>query len=524
MATVKHIKVKNNWYSDAVRYLKYRHDEYTNRPILDENGALILRDFFLMDGVLCSPESFGMECMQTNASFGKNASPAEIKAHHYIVSFDPRDREENGLSCEKAQAFGLELTRCAFPGHQAIVCTHPDGHNGAGNIHVHIVINSVRKEAAIDPLFPEKQSLLPSGYKHNASNTFMAFFKQQVMDLCQREGLYQVDLLNPAKVCITDKEYWAQRRGQHGLDEAAAAQAQPVESKFETFLGTLRKQITAVLDDSKSLEEFREKLLEYYGITLLESRGRFSYLLPDRERPIRARRLGTDFDRGFLLSYFRSLEYKARKAESAASKSAHSAKKTDPSIRLIVDLQALVKACENPNYARKVKISNLKEMSKTLAFLQENRLGTESALQTLLAETKDDLHGKLAALKATEKLLDDTNLLIRNVGQYLGNKGTYSAYLKAGNKQDFREAHSSSLALYEAARKQLRELTGEKSIPSLKELKAQKAALLQQKNEQYAAYSFARSKLRELQTVAANVETMLGIKLSPEHAPANRTK
>ena len=73
MATVKHIKVKNSWYSDAVRYLKYRHDEYTNKPILGENGALILRDFFLMDGVLCSPESFGMECMQTNASFGKNA-------------------------------------------------------------------------------------------------------------------------------------------------------------------------------------------------------------------------------------------------------------------------------------------------------------------------------------------------------------------------------------------------------------------------------------------------------------------
>ena len=524
MATVKHIKVKNNWYSDAVRYLKYRHDEYTNRPILDENGALILRDFYLMDGVLCSPESFGMECMQTNAAFGKNASPAEIKAHHYIVSFDPRDRAENGLSCEKAQALGLELTQRAFPGHQAIVCTHPDGHNGAGNIHVHIVINSVRKEAAVDPLSPKRQSLLPAGYKHNASDTFMTFFKQQVMELCQREGLYQVDLLNPAKVCITDKEYWAQRRRQHNLDEAAAAQVQPDESKFETRLGVLRRQITAVLDDSKSLEEFREKLLENYGIILRESRGSFSYLLPDRERPIRAKRLGTDFDKSFLLSYFRSLDREARSAESAVPKPAHGAKKTDPSIRLIVDLQSLVKACENPNYARKVKISNLKEMSKTLAFLQENRLGTESELQSLLAGTKADLHEKLAELKATEKSLDDTNLLIRNVGQYLANKSIYSAYLKAGNKQDFREAHSGSLALYEAARKQLRELTGEKSIPSLKELKAQKAALLQQKNEQYAAYSFARSKLRELQTVAANVETMLGIKLSPEHAPANRTK
>ena len=352
----------------------------------------------------------------------------------------------------------------------------------------------------------------------------MTFFKQQVMDLCQQEGLYQVDLLNPAKVCITDKEYWAQRRGQHGLDEASTEEAQPNPSTFETCLGVLRKQITSSMEDSKSLAEFREKLLENYGIILRESRGSFSYLLSDWVRPIRAGRLGTDFDKGFLLSYFRSLDHEARRAESAVPKPAHGAKKTDPSIRLIADLQTLVKACENPNYARKVKISNLKEMSKTLAFLQENKLGTESELQALLTDTRADLHEKHVALKATEKSLDDTNLLIRNVGQYLANKSTYSAYLKAGNKQDFREAHSSSLTLYEAARKQLRELTGKKSIPSLKDLKARKAALLQQKNAQYADYSFARSKLREVQTVAANVETMFGVKLSPEHSPADRTK
>lgn len=185
----------------------------------------------------------------------------------------------------------------------------------------------------------------------------------------------------------------------------------------------------------KDLEEFREKLFENYGITLWESRGCFSYLIPDRERPIRAGRLGTDFDKGFLLSYFRSLDREARSAESAIPKPTHGAKKTDPSIRLIVDLQSLVKACENPNYARKVKISNLKEMSKTLAFLQENQLGTEEDLRAILTDTRADLHEKHAALKATEKSLDGTNLLIRNVGQYLANKNTYSAYLKEGRKQ-----------------------------------------------------------------------------------------
>lgn len=69
----------------------------------------------------------------------------EIKAHHYIISFDPEDATESGLTGEKAQALGLEYTRRNFPGHQALVCTHMDGHNESGNIHVHIVINSVRK-------------------------------------------------------------------------------------------------------------------------------------------------------------------------------------------------------------------------------------------------------------------------------------------------------------------------------------------------------------------------------------------
>ena len=67
-----------------------------------------------------------------------------MKTHHYIISFDPRDAADNGLTMETAQALGLKFCEENFPGHPAIVCTHPDGHNHSGNIHVHIVIGSVR--------------------------------------------------------------------------------------------------------------------------------------------------------------------------------------------------------------------------------------------------------------------------------------------------------------------------------------------------------------------------------------------
>ena len=95
----------------------------------------------------CDPMSFDKECELTNAHFHKNKKREDIKSHHYIISYDPADVTENGLTGEKAQAISLELAKQMFPGYQALVVTHTDGHNESGNIHTHIVINSVRKDA-----------------------------------------------------------------------------------------------------------------------------------------------------------------------------------------------------------------------------------------------------------------------------------------------------------------------------------------------------------------------------------------
>ena len=145
MAILKHIASKNADYGETERYLIFQHDEYTQKPILDENGNMLLREEYYLDGINCDPFTFDAECRETNAFFHKNQSFNEIKSHHYIISFDPKDQEEHGLTGEQAQKLGVEYARENFPGHQALVCTHTDGHNGSGNIHVHIVINSVRK-------------------------------------------------------------------------------------------------------------------------------------------------------------------------------------------------------------------------------------------------------------------------------------------------------------------------------------------------------------------------------------------
>lgn len=138
MAILKHIASKNADYGEAQRYLMFQHDEYTGKPILDENGRLIPREEYYLDGINCDPFTFDMECKELNAQYGKNQAYDEIKSHHYVLSFDPKDASENGLTGERAQQLGLEYARKNFPGHQALVCTHTDGHNESGNIHVHI--------------------------------------------------------------------------------------------------------------------------------------------------------------------------------------------------------------------------------------------------------------------------------------------------------------------------------------------------------------------------------------------------
>ena len=203
MAIIKHIKSRNANYSDALEYLLFQHNEKTGKPLLDDSGRKLLREEFYMDGLHCDPMSFDKECEKTNTFFHKNQKRGDIKSHHYIISFDPVDATECGLTGEKAQALCLDFARKNFPGYQALVVTHTDGHNGSGNIHTHIVINSVRKYAVERQDYMDKPHEHEAGFKHRSTTRFLNHLKKEVMEMCDREGLHQVDLLSPAPAKIT---------------------------------------------------------------------------------------------------------------------------------------------------------------------------------------------------------------------------------------------------------------------------------------------------------------------------------
>ena len=320
MATLKHINSKNADYGAAEQYLLFEHDEFTMKPVLDETGRLIPREDYRLSTLNCGGEDFAVACMRANLRYGKNQRREDVKSHHYIISFDPRDGPDNGLTVDRAQELGEKFCAEHFPGHQALVCTHPDGHNHSGNIHVHIVINSLRIEEVPFLPYMDRPADTKAGCKHRCTDAALRYFKSEVMEMCHREGLYQIDLLNGSKNRVTDREYWAQKKGQAALDKQNAPMIAggitPRQTKFETNKEKLRQTLRKALATAASFDEFSSLLLRE-GVTVKESRGRLSYLTPDRTKPITARKLGDDFDRAAVLAVLE--QNAARATEKAAA-------------------------------------------------------------------------------------------------------------------------------------------------------------------------------------------------------------
>ena len=525
MAILKHIASKNADYGEAQRYLMFQYNKDTMKPILDENGRLIPREEYYLDGINCDPFTFDMECKELNAQYRKNQIFDVIKSHHYILSFDPKDTEESGLTGERAQQLGLEYARKNFPGHQALVCTHTDGHNQSGNIHVHIVINSLRKHDVERQDFMERPCDSRAGYKHHLTNDYLSYLKQDVMDLCHREQLHQVDLLSPAERKVTDREYHAQRRGQKKLDtlnrEMTAGGITPRKTKFETQKDFLRNAIEEAAASARSLEEFQKQLLDNYHISLKISRRRFSYLHPERGKYITGRNLGTRYEKEYLLSVWeknsKCHQNLSPEPDTSDKPSAFANQNDLPAfvfikseLRLVIDLQNCAKAQANSSYARKVRLSNLQQMAKTVAYIQEHGYDTEDDLKAAFDEAQAQTTEMRKTLRSTEKKLREVNEQIHYTGQYLANKSVYREFLTCKNKKKFRLEHQTEITLYETARKILKEHSEDGKLPSMKLLKAEKEKLAARKSSQYEAYRNLREYEKELHIVQTNIDTFLG--------------
>ena len=526
MATFKHISSKNADYGAAEQYLTFEHDEFTMKPTLDENGRLVPREDYRLATLNCGDEDFAVACMRSNLRYGKNQKREDVKSHHYIISFDPRDGTDNGLTVDKAQSLGEEFCKEHFPGHQAIVCTHPDGHNHSGNIHVHIVINSLRIEAV--PLLPymDRPADTKDGCKHRCTDAAMEYFKSEVMEMCHRENLYQIDLLHGSKNRVTEREYWAQKKGQLALDKENAAReatGQPTKpTKFETDKAKLRRTIRQALSQAGSFDEFSSLLLRE-GVTVKESRGRLSYLTPDRTKPITARKLGDDFDKAAVLALLTHNAHRAAEQTKAIPKYPVAVKKpsqgekaakttpADNTLQRMVDREAKRAEGKGVGYDRWASLHNLKQMAATHNFLMENELLDLDKLDAAVESSRKALSEARESLRGIEQSISDKKSLRKVVNDYRRTRPTIDAHKKlSGRKaENYRQSHEAEFIIYEAALRQLKVLAPGKKLPATSKLNTEIEALISEKNAAYNTYRTAKAEHEQLATAKRNTEQIL---------------
>ena len=525
LATLKHISSKNADYGAAERYLTFEHDEFLGKEVRDKHGHLIPREEYRMDTLLCGEDDFAIACMKANLQYEKNNQRGDVKSHHYIISYDPRDAKDHGLTIDQAQALGVEFCKKHFPGHQAMIVTHPDGHNHSGNIHTHIVINSLRIEDV--PLMPymDRACDTKAGMKHRCTASCFRYLRAEVMEMCHHHGLHQIDLLNGSKNRVTEKEYWLQRREQRKLDEESSAQEENDHSdsygilddaadkksaaptKFETDKEKLRQTLRTVLSDVETLDAFFARLLQL-GITVKESRGRYSYLTTDRTKPITSRKLGDDFSKEAIMQKLK--ENAARTSE----RNEMPRKAIAPiSQKPIMPIMAPISLNDMPIIAKHEQA--LEPMSPYAKYGFQSEEDWEVTYSEAASKASDLAH-QINAL--TDQIKEKTTLRdhVQNYRAYRETYNEWQGIRKEKKRTAFYEGHRTGIVLAETARRYFKN-HGLTRLPSAKQVQDEIESLIRQKNTLYQKYEASSQKVKELLNVHRDIQQTMRRNRVPHH-------
>ena len=499
MAVLKHIPVKNGDYQAALDYLMYKHDELNGKVILGASGKPIPRGDFLMDGINCEPLSYPLAARAVNERYRKNRLAGDVKAHHYILSFDPRDAEV-GLTMDEAHAMAARFAREHFGGHVGVVFTHPGGGNGTGNVHAHIVFCSVRGKDEPVRDWMTHASEWRAGGKHHATNKCHDELKRAVMDMCRVRGLHQVDLLSPAKERVTDREYWIQRRGaiqerllRGNAEIKPTGNAGGKRSRFQTQKQQIRKAVRQAMTSAKDFDSFSAILESDYGITASMSRGRITFRHPERDRNITGRALGADYEWPIIEA---SIRYRVEHGRLPAGQS------------LVAEIDEAIRS-RGTAYESAVRASNLRKLSESVAFVQEAGFETREELDAAKSLSSKSPSEAKASLDAKEAEIRRVGRAIRASGEYLSNRDTWRAYRAATDRRAFYVRHRPALEECNRARKVLAETFPDGKVPTIKEMRGTRARLDRERDALYEKWCDARKRNWDIALAKSNIDYIL---------------
>ena len=445
LAATRLIALHKNKGKSVAACLKSRTD-YAQNPDKTQQGELV-------SSYECSPltvdEEFMLSKRQYELMTGRRQKN-DVIAYQIRQSFKPGE-----ITAEEANKVGYELAMRFTKGKYAfIVATHTDREH----IHNHIIYNST----ALDSTRKFRDFLLSGLAVQRLSDLICLEHQLSVIEIKpyrerQKRTLYPPRESNRDKLCAV-------------IDNILLNE-KPTD--FEAFLQKLEQQ----------------------GYEI--KRGKHTSVKGTRQkRFIRFRTLGAGYSED---------EIKAVIAREAEHRPHQKQPPKEQPFHLLVDIQAKLSEGKSEGYARWAKRYNLKEMSKTLIFLQENKIGSIEEMQERVNAATAQYHELGDSIKAAEQRMAEIAVLRAHIINYAKTRPVYDAYRKAGYSKKFLEEHREQITLHRAAKATFDE-AGLKKLPKVKELNTEYSTLLSQKKAAYPAYRKARDEMQELMKAQKNVE------------------
>ena len=424
----------------------HNHTSYIQNPDKTEQGELV-------SSYQCSPLTVDEEFLLTKRLYELTtgrSQKSDVIAYQVRQSFKPGE-----VTPEEANRIGYEFAERFLKGkHAFIVATHTD----RAHIHNHIIYNST----ALD------------GTRKFKNFWLSTFAVQRLSDLICLE--HQLSTI----------EYKPYRERQK------RTLYPPKESNRDKLCSV----IDGILLDEKpaNFEAFIQKL-EQQGYEI--RRGKHTSVKGARQkRFIRFRTLGVGYSEDEIKAVIAGeVEHRPHQKQPPKEQSFH----------LLVDIQAKLSEGKGEGYARWAKRYNLKEMSKTLIFLQENKIGSIEEMQERVDAATAHYHELGDSIKAAEARLTEIAVLKTHIINYAKTRPVYDAYRKSGYSKKFLEAHREEITLHKAAKAAFDE-AGLQKLPKVKELDAEFSELLTKKKAAYPDYRKARNEMQELVRAQKNVE------------------
>jgi hypothetical protein len=416
--------------------LKNRTD-YIEKPDKTEQGQFV-------SSYACSALTADEEFMLTKRQYdlvNGRRQKSDVIAYQIRQSFRPGE-----ITAEEANKVGYELAMRFTKGkHAFVVATHTDRQH----IHNHVIFNST----ALD------------GSRKFRDFFFSALAVQRLSDLICLEH----------QLSVIEKKPYRERQKR--------VLYPPKESNRDQLCGVID---SILADKPGSYEEFLKKL-EQQGYEV--KRGKFTSVKGVRQkRFIRFRTLGTGYGED---------EIKAVLEGEAEHRPYQKQPLKEQPFQLLVDIQEKMAAGKSVGYKKWATKFNLKEMSKTLLFLQEQKISSAEELRERAAAATERYHAMGDSIKAAETRLAEIAVLKTHIINYAKTRPAYDAYRKSGYSKKFLEAHREEITLHKAAKAAFDE-AGMKKLPKVKELDAEYAELLIKKKAAYPDYRKARDEMQEL--------------------------